>query len=329
MRKTITIRLVHCLLLALAACASPDLIRNPSIERWCGDSPCEWKTEGTIRRVGTWHKNDYAVQLVSDDARIWQDNGTVTDRSARCFEFGMIAKVDPETRVFLELDFLADGSVEFSQRLPVSDWERLTFRITTPSWYRGVRFALRKESPGLAILAELSAHNATGQCSAPPVELLDRPDGAGCSADAQCRRGHCESSVCAGCSSDAECEPDVEVCALVRMNQLDHHGCVARGSGELGLACDQDAQCESGICNERACSECEGTTCEDGRLCRPAQRETTDMRYWPRLCGAGMFMRVRGEACTRNQDCESRSCSNMSICIGGGCESIASLGECA
>jgi len=167
----------------LAACGSADLIRDPALERWCGSQPCEWQVEGSVQRVGTWHTDDYALQLLSDDARIWQDNGTATSESSRCFEFGMVAQIDRDTRVFLELDFLADGSVEFSQRLPPSRWERLTFRITAPTWYRGVRFSLRKDGPGRAILAELSALNAPGTCTAPPIELHDRPARATCSTD--------------------------------------------------------------------------------------------------------------------------------------------------
>jgi hypothetical protein len=278
--------------------------------------------------VGTWHKNDYAVELASDDARVWQDNGTVTSADARCFEFAMVAKIDSGTRVFLELDFMADGSNELSQRLPTSDWERLTFRITTPDWYHGVRFSLRKDGPGRAVLAELSAVNAPGQCTAPALELLDRPDGARCSRDEECRAGHCDSSVCGACANDADCAQD-ELCGLILGDGRELRACLARSASPFGVACAVDAQCQSGHCQQQACSECSGNLCDDGRSCSPARRTDTDTRYWPRLCDPGSHARGRGELCTSHSDCASGFCKLENSCASAPCETVLSVGVCS
>jgi hypothetical protein len=285
------------------------LIRNPNIERWCGDIPCDWQVEGEVKRVGTWHPNDYGVSLVSDDAMLVQENGTVDYRDTDCFNFAMVAKIDKGVKAFLELDFLADGSVEFSQRLPVSDWQRRTFRVTAPEWYSKVRFIIRKQGPGLAILAEISAQTAKGECSAPPVELLERPQGAVCSRDDQCAEERaCTSGRCGACDSDASCN-DRQVCALQDVDNTRYKICVDRASAPLGAACDRDAQCDTGLCAEGACSQCAtDSECEEGELCSHAVGRPGNSRYWLKLCGAGQSTREAGDACTDNLDCESRDC---------------------
>lgn len=169
-------------LFAMAGCGDGDLVTNPNVQRWCDERPCGWAVEGEIERVGTWHTHDFGVSLVSDDARLSQLNATASSHGgARCFEFTMVADVDAEALVYLELDFYDDGAVDFSQRLPPSEFELLRFLITAPLTYEKVRFILRKTGPGRAVLAELSAQTSY-DCSAPPV-VLARPDGAPCDGD--------------------------------------------------------------------------------------------------------------------------------------------------
>jgi hypothetical protein len=55
--------------LALTACDPTEVFSNTQFDAWCGDKPCGWEVDGEVARVGTWHPNDYAVELVSDDAR--------------------------------------------------------------------------------------------------------------------------------------------------------------------------------------------------------------------------------------------------------------------
>ena len=300
-------------LLCLGSC-SADLIRNPNAERWCGDKPCDWQVEGEVERVGTWHPNDYAVSLISDDATLIQENGTVDHGDTDCFNFVMVAKIDARAKVFLELDFLADGSVEFSQRLPASDWQRRTFRVTTPDWYRKVRFIVRKEGPGLAILAELSAQTARGQCTAPPVELLDRPQGAACESDDVCAEGMgCTGGRCGACDRDEQCDSG-QVCAVRDVDNARFKVCAEPGSAPLGAACDRDEPCESGVCAQGACSECAtDSDCDGEQRCGEALGRPGNERYWPRLCAAGQQAREPGEACTHASDCESHECEGFEL----------------
>jgi hypothetical protein len=305
-------------LLILAACSlcmiscGSDLIRNPSVERWCGDIPCDWQVDGNVKRVGTWHPNDYAVSLLSDDAALIQENGTVDYRDTDCFDFAMVAKIESGVKVFLELDFLADGTVEFSQRLPVSDWQRRTFRVTAPEWYSKVRFIIRKEGPGLAILAEISAQTAKGQCSAPPIELLERPQGAVCSSDDQCADElGCTGGHCGACDGDASCDAG-KICALQDVDNTRYKICLERASAQLGAACDRNEQCDTGLCAEGACSECSSDSeCQEGELCGFALGRPGTSRYWPKLCGAGQFLRQAGDACTHDRDCQSSDCQDF------------------
>ena len=81
--------------LALTACEPTELFSNSQFDAWCGDKPCGWEVDGEVARVGTWHPNDYAVELVSDDARIHQLS-PIERSFTGCLAFSMLAKVDPD-----------------------------------------------------------------------------------------------------------------------------------------------------------------------------------------------------------------------------------------
>lgn len=304
-------------LLILAGCSASPLIKNDMIDRWCGDHPCSWEAQGEVERVGSWHPDDYAVELVSDDAEISQLNASVDYRSTRCFNFTLIAKVGRGAHPTLELDFLDDGTSEFVQELPVSNWGRLTFTITAPDWYKGVRFIIRKNGPGEVILAELAASSADGTCSAPPVELDHRPPGARCTSDEECADGTCEDHVCGECAAGGDDCPDGSFCGRVIVPDGVEHACVTEASGEFGTACEDGRQCQSGHCQNHACSECEGTSCSDGSACAIARgAATTPPDGWPSLCAPGSRKRAAGELCTDDSDCSSLLCDgNKLICV--------------
>ena len=200
----------------------------------------------------------------------------------------MVAKIDPGVRIFLELDFLDDGVIDFQQRLPESDFDQLRFLITPPQWYDGVRFILRKDGPGRAVLAELSAQPSTA-CTAPPVALLARPDGIECESDDDCANGRCTyDDRCGGCIDDGYCI-DGKVCGFAPVRTAYVTICVEPAKDELGDRCLDDAECASGICCGGACSECctsadcGGSECgQPGDL--PATVDEDTELFWPYLC---------------------------------------------
>jgi hypothetical protein len=273
----------------LGCAAGTDLIKDPMLERWCDAHPCDWMNEGEVKRVGTWHPNDYASELVSAGAAVSQTNLEV-DSNTSCFAFSLIAKLDRGACAFLEVDFFGAGSIDFNQRLPESDWERRTFRISAPTNYKGVRFIVRRcEGPGRVVLAELRAQAANGECTTPPIEL---------------------------CESDSECGAD-QLCGLVVNNGLNAE-CVARASAAFGHVCRTGAQCESGICANGACSECATSAdCAAGQRCELAVlSQRASSLHWPYQCGVGEGKRLAGELCSSDSDCVSRACSGAAYSCG-------------
>jgi hypothetical protein len=194
------------LVASLVACSSgaeSPTMPNPMLERWCEAHPCDWDHQGKIKQVGTWHPDDYAVELVSDDAAISQFRAELDSTQAKCFAFSLMAHIAHDAHAYVELDFLDDGEVEFSERIPASNWDVRTFTVTTPTWYRGVRFIVRKAGPGQVVVAEFNAELMRNRCSVTPLPLNDRPVAASCENDEQCASGSCPIS---GLSDGGTCD---------------------------------------------------------------------------------------------------------------------------
>jgi hypothetical protein len=172
------------------------LVDNPMLQAWCGAHPCEWMTIGDTQRVGTWHPDDYAIELVGDDSGVTQLNADVNQEKSSCFAFSLTADIGADTKVYLTLDFLDDGVPEFEALLPELHWERKTFDITPPTWYKGVRFIVRKEGAGHAIVAQLDVANKRSGCFAPAIALGNRPAGARCMSDDECEMQQCANAIC-------------------------------------------------------------------------------------------------------------------------------------
>jgi len=195
-------------IVSLGACGSADAealsTPNPMLERWCDDHPCGWDVDGDAKRVGTWHPDDYAIKLENVDSSISQLRAELTEKRAKCFAFSLMARVDPGAHASLELDFLDDGELEFSQAIPESHWEVRTFTIATPTWYQGVRFIVRRTGgSGEVILAELNVDLRTDTCApAAPLSLSHRPAGASCTNESECESGSCEVQLPGGGKCD-------------------------------------------------------------------------------------------------------------------------------
>lgn len=194
------LRLRNALVLTLlVACGNDAPMANApnfAFERWCDKHPCGWDVEGDFEQVGTWHPNDYAIELLGDDAVASQLRAELTSWKTTCLEFVLMAKISANAHAFLELDFLDDGMIEFSQRIPESDWEVRRFTIHTPDWYEGVRFSFRKQGEGEVVLAELNVELEQIGCAATPLELLGRPSSAPCRRDEECSSGRCDGTAC-------------------------------------------------------------------------------------------------------------------------------------
>ena len=195
-KLTLRNSLVLALLVGCGSGGAQQPAMNPAFERWCDKHPCGWDVEGDFEQVGTWHPNDYAIELLGDDAVASQLRAELTSKEATCFEFSLMAKISATAHAYLELDFLDDGVIEFSERIPESDWEVRKFTIHAPNWFEGLRFSLRKQGEGKVVLAELNVHLQEYGCTGVPLDLFERPSGAPCGRDEECSAGHCATSGC-------------------------------------------------------------------------------------------------------------------------------------
>jgi hypothetical protein len=177
-----------CLSLSLAACPLDD---DPGFDDWCGDRLCHWTlVEGDIAKAPTWHERDYGVDLIGPRVTLTQQPDI---DSVGCLEFKVIADIDPAASVYIELDFRADGSSEYRERVPSARWQPLSFLVSAPSWYDAVALTIRKESDGRAVLARLELGDGEG-CTGTPIPLDGRPPGAWCETAQQCASGACSAA---------------------------------------------------------------------------------------------------------------------------------------
>lgn len=262
--RTITERRVPLLLLALVSmmalraetCEDHGLLANPGFDLWCGERLCTWELDqGGVERVPTWHRRDAGVALVGEYVQISQ---LVTDEHPACIEFRLLADTEPGVQVVLEMDFQDDGSAEYSHPIPDADFRPLVYSIPTPTWFESVRFVLRKQGAGRAVLAQISAF-AGGDCAGERLAMADRPNGARCEEDGQCRIGLCGEQaapagmsglprVCGACSANADC-PDDQLCGVMTGPQgWSPRACVQVASVASGEACVQDGECAAGAC---------------------------------------------------------------------------------
>jgi hypothetical protein len=329
MRK-ITTRAVLALAVVGAAgwdsCGQP-LTKDPGFDLWCGKELCAWQVlEGAIRRVPTWHRSDFGVELLGDSVVLAQ---TSRSSGAKCFNVELQAERAAGVELSFELDFLADGKSEHA--LPVTSvrWEPAIFKLAAPRWYQDVRFVIRKRGAGRAILAHVGI-TVADDCKTPPILFLDRPDGSGCEQASECRSRRCvetlpafgsseptQKRACGGCATDADCASG-ELCGAEHSLGLwRHRACMARGSALMGEACLADAACKSGVCCDGLCAECcpDRAACAGGESCKPGAVPSGDL-YSLSLrapqCGPGQPTRAAGAECLRDDDCASRSCLGAS-----------------
>lgn len=299
--------------------------RDPGFDLWCGNELCAWKTErGEIRRVPTWHEGDAGVELVGDDVAIEQLT-PVNSNDDTCIKFDLVANVDDGAEVYLNVDVEGDGTLEMHERLPSARWKPLTYNILIAAPYDGIRFELTKKGAGSAVLANIGATTAHGECAGlTPLDPGARRNGAQCNPmDAsQCGSGLCIASAtevpasafqlaCAGCNPAAPSCNSGEACGLGDAFSpvfAVPTQCVPTASKELGEECLTSAECKSGGCFRLGDGPGRCSTCFGPNQCGSLSCDAS----WaggPTICGGGSGAVASGQPCGTDADCASAHCN--------------------
>jgi hypothetical protein len=274
------------IVVAAAACMAPgcngDVLSDPTFHIWCGENLCSWKTnEGSVRRVPTWHANDYGVELVATPTQISQE----TTEGSDCMEFSAVADVDARAQVKIQVDFTLDGTPDFEETIAETHWRPTKTILHAPPGHGShFRFIIRKEGTGHAALAEMRLQRATS-CPSPPIELKDLEVGDTCAKDAECKDGLCDT---------------------VSMPLQDGGTTVLPGT--CG-ACSAARPCADGL----LCRKPDGAELDLG-----ADRFFFDPR--PSLCAPGEGKGATGTACVAGGDCASATCEGVLLHPNRGCD---------
>jgi hypothetical protein len=318
-------------------------LRDPGYDLWCGEELCAWKVErGEIKRVATWHEGDSGVELVGTDVAISQlspldsadgqcrdlpDGSTkCTSPDNVCLEFSLLANIDDNAVVDLNIDVFNDGSIDHPQRLPIGAWQPLAYKIVIKQPFAGVRFQLAKSGSGVAQLANIGAKLARNCDGLPVIDPGPAPLGAPCVDGAGCVSGICgpgesptpftningflqPNLVCVGCDPEHNCMPGVSVCGVgdalspVRAQET---VCVPLGAKQLGESCFWPNECGSNYCTGGVCS-----TCKDNAQCNTGEQcgEGWDAPFSAWVCSPNAHVRIAGEPCVSHADCASGVCN--------------------
>ena len=325
---------------------SGDILHDSGFDMWCGDSLCSWQVEkGDIHKVPTWNQADPGVEMVGDDV-ILSQTSDIDQGLAPCVQFDLVADIDPDAAVTLDMDLYGDGSVDYHQQIPTSDWAALTYVVKMPARYQGIVFRLRKQGGGHAVLAQIRARSLD-ECDGAAIAQPAQPLGSIClgqddtgqvgGQDAWCASGVCTPSEpgnyfaweCSTCADDGDCDQG-QVCGVSSAGIIaalaPYSACVAAGSRVLGARCRGDGECATGICAEGVCSACRpgGTECDGGggscarRTLGPSGQ--VDDAWGPYQCAPGTA--PSGAACLADGDCQSGACGggtgSLDTCLDDG-----------
>lgn len=320
---------------AAGSCGGP-ILSNRGFDLWCGDTLCDWQVdEGAIVKAPTWHERDLGVALKGNRVQISQLVDLTSDE-CDCITFELIAdKEENDVDIFLEMDFLDDGTVEYSHPIPSVNWSPLSYNITPPFWYDSVRFIVRKVGSERAVLAQIGAFVGM-DCTADPLKMKS---GLPCWKDDQCLAGQCvdlpfpgppsefTESFCGTCESNLDCASGL-ACGL-ELESAEHWlhtACGAPQRHALGERCLTDEECMTDICCEGQCSQCcKDNDCPNEQQC--ARRPGEDLGEGhvflglPHQCDAGQGKGMPGAACLFGEDCDSGSCvadDTLSLCTPDG-----------
>ena len=305
-------------------CGPDDSLQNQGFDAWCGEDLCLWETnEGKVKKTGTWHPDDYGAEFVDDPTIISQ---FVDSEYVKCFLFSVMADVDKDAALFLELDYLNDDiyNPDFSKKIEAPDWNKVKVDVAVPSWCDSLRVILRKTGAGRVTVASLFDERYD-TC---PMDIPDddRPAGLICTEDADCRDGMCEPfidmensvgfSSCGTCRTHEDCESG-SVCGLESATGMEamHRACGEPGRHTLGERCLFDDECASTVCCKGQCSQC----CTDSDCTDDAPCEKADTLS-PHQCAPTTGTQPQDAPCLMDSDCRDDSCrpagnrTHLSIC---------------
>lgn len=233
----------------LGADCEGNIVSDPTFRDWCNGELCAWHTDnGAIARVPTWNANDFGVSFVDPKTQISQDTD---EMSASCILFTSVANIDPSAEMSVLVDFDIDGTVEREVPIGAARWHRVEIEITAPLAYKGIRFTIRKNGNGTAILAEMRVQATTG-CTGPAPVLTALVLGEACGTDAECESGVCGDvvgfRVCTQCSAQHPCATGACTAGLFPFPQC----APGQHIGKTGELCVTSNDCEN--------AGCEGTT---------------------------------------------------------------------
>lgn len=135
-----------------------ELLDNNGFELWCGDTLCTWQVEaGTVRKTPTWHDGDVGIELVGDSVALTQTSD-VSELGVACVEVELLADVERNGLLVVEVDFGDDGVSELVQPVPTSTWVSYSYEVCDDSGTaQTIRFRVKKTAPGRAILGQIHA----------------------------------------------------------------------------------------------------------------------------------------------------------------------------
>lgn len=320
-----TLFLVAAAVSQMGATDCGNALRDPGFDLWCGDQMCAWKVErGDVHKVATWNEGDPGVELVGTDVAIEQVS-PVDFNDGGCLELDLIADVDDNAQVDLNIDVFGDGSVEHVQPIPTSAWAPLTFELPIQGSYRGIRFELTKHGTGHAVLAQIGAKIVDGCAAFSPIVPAPAPLGAPCDTTAGCAMGSCVQTFFGGfcmactdgsCPTDQTCGAGDPTSPLRELPRV----CEAQGARVLGEQCLHDNECGSGICNfgyapgtfEPGSQYGNCSACRAGDACGCTPSWAGGDLHGPFVCAAGTHAGAAGSGCGDNADCASGTCNGTS-----------------
>jgi hypothetical protein len=129
---------------------------DPGLDVWCNETLCYWKVEtGDVRKAATWHSADLGAELVGERASISQ----LEDDSPQCLQISLIANVERDASLQIEVDEKDDGVDVRTITVPTAPWQDLTYSLRlshrAPFEPRSARYRIIKTGRGVAVIAQM------------------------------------------------------------------------------------------------------------------------------------------------------------------------------